>query len=82
MAWRAAFVAGLLTTGGVAMHLLGQRTPSPADAVTLIGAGCTSGHGGCGLGRLSKRSLAAVMTFMATAVVTVYIAHMVGGSPR
>jgi len=39
-----------------------------------MGNGCTSGHGVCGLGRLSLRSLAAVMVFLATAIGTVFIA--------
>ena len=43
------------------------------------GSGCTSGHGICGLGRLSKRSLVVTMTFMATSIVTVYVMrHMIG----
>ena len=41
----------------------------------MIGAGCTSGHGICGLARLSPRSFVAVMTFMITAVITVLIIH-------
>lgn len=40
---------------------------------TRMGNGCTSGHGVCGLGRLSWRSLAAVLTFMAAGVATVYV---------
>ena len=40
---------------------------------TVLGSGCTSGHGVCGLGRLSARSLVAVLTFMATAVLTVTV---------
>jgi len=40
---------------------------------TIWGSGCTSGHGVCGLSRLSPRSLVAVMTFMATAAVIVFI---------
>ncbi|UTH47814.1 YeeE/YedE family protein [Loktanella salsilacus] len=43
-------------------------------------AGCTSGHGVCGLARLSPRSLASVLTFMAATAVTVYIIrHVIGG---
>lgn len=42
---------------------------------SMIGAGCTSGHGICGLARLSLRSMIALMTFMISAVVTVYIVH-------
>ena len=42
--------------------------------------GCTSGHGICGLGRLSKRSIIATCVFMSSAVITVYISrHMLGG---
>ena len=40
---------------------------------TRLGSGCTSGHGICGLPRLSYRSLVAVCTFMATGAITVYI---------
>ncbi|MDD3444795.1 MAG: YeeE/YedE thiosulfate transporter family protein [Zavarzinia sp.] len=40
---------------------------------TALSAGCTSGHGICGLSRLSPRSFAAVMTFMATGIVTVFV---------
>ena len=44
-----------------------------------MGNGCTSGHGVCGLGRLSFRSLVAVLTFMITAIVTVWITrHLLG----
>ena len=46
---------------------------------TRLGNGCTSGHGVCGIGRLSPRSIAATVTFMAAAVVTVFITrHVVG----
>ncbi len=48
-------------------------------AGTYVGAGCTSGHGVCGLGRLSLRSLTAVMSFMAVAVVTVFVMRTVVG---
>jgi uncharacterized membrane protein YedE/YeeE len=44
---------------------------------TRMGNGCTSGHGVCGLGRLSFRSLVAVITFMITAIITVFITHHV-----
>lgn len=44
---------------------------------TRVGRGCTSGHGICGLSRLSVRSLAAVITFMATAAITVYVVRHV-----
>jgi uncharacterized protein len=42
---------------------------------SVYGSGCTSGHGVCGLARLSVRSLAATMTFMAVAAVTVFVAR-------
>ena len=44
---------------------------------TRVGRGCTSGHGICGLSRLSVRSLVAVITFMATAMITVFIVRHV-----
>ena len=45
-----------------------------------LGSGCTSGHGVCGLSRLSIRSLIAVPTFMATAAITVFIIRHVFGA--
>ncbi|EXS70643.1 hypothetical protein BF95_05895 [Sphingobium sp. Ant17] len=47
---------------------------------TRLGSGCTSGHGVCGMSRLSKRSIVATFTFMATGFVTVAIVNAVGGS--
>jgi len=47
---------------------------------TGLGSGCTSGHGVCGLARLSPRSLAATVTFLVAAIVTVFVVrHMIGG---
>ena len=47
---------------------------------TRLGNGCTSGHGVCGMARLSPRSIAATVTFMATAILTVFIMrHVIGG---
>jgi uncharacterized membrane protein YedE/YeeE len=43
-----------------------------------LGAGCTSGHGVCGLSRLSPRSIAAVATFMLTAIATVFVMRSFG----
>lgn len=50
---------------------------------TRLGSGCTSGHGVCGLARLSPRSIAAVGVFMITAIITVFITHHVipGSAP-
>lgn len=46
---------------------------------TRMGGGCTSGHGVCGLGRLSLRSLVAVLTFLITAILTVFVVRHVLG---
>ncbi|MGR2739587.1 YeeE/YedE family protein [Billgrantia sp. Q4P2] len=47
---------------------------------TGLGSGCTSGHGVCGLARLSPRSMAATMTFLVAAIITVYLVrHVIGG---
>ncbi|MGJ7459980.1 YeeE/YedE family protein [Halomonas sp. MA07-2] len=47
---------------------------------TSLGSGCTSGHGVCGLARLSPRSLAATLTFLVAAIITVYVVrHLTGG---
>lgn len=83
-AWRAVFLLGLLGGGLLAAHAMGFGLPAPAGTPawllvaggllvgigTRIGNGCTSGHGVCGLARLSSRSLAAVLTFMAMGVLT------------
>lgn len=91
--WRLAFVLGLIAapllmqgigqtiTQTVPTNLLGMVAAGLIVGIgTAIGSGCTSGHGVCGLARLSPRSLAAVLTFMATAGITVYLLrHVVGG---
>ncbi|MFT4020585.1 MAG: YeeE/YedE thiosulfate transporter family protein [Acinetobacter sp.] len=46
---------------------------------TRLGAGCTSGHGICGISRLSKRSFVATVCFMVVAIITVWIVQYVGG---
>ncbi len=84
--WRIAFIAGMMIAGAVALQFLpgparAQTGATPLLLVagflvgfgTRIGNGCTSGHGVCGLGRLSKRSLAAVATFMAAGMATVFV---------
>jgi uncharacterized membrane protein YedE/YeeE len=90
--WRGAFVAGLLLAG-LAWQAAGAPVPlresfPPGLAVlggllvgfgTRLGGGCTSGHGVCGLGRLSLRSLAAVLIFMATGMISVYVMRHVLG---
>lgn len=88
----AAFLAGLILAplawqlaGGSIVQSVTDNLPLAAVAGVLVGfgavlgSGCTSGHGVCGLSRFSTRSLVAVITFMAAAAVTVYIArHVVG----
>ena len=91
--WRWLFLAGML--GGTALYeyvLAAQPTPKGQFVPwamliggfvvgfgTRMGNGCTSGHGVCGLGRRSPRSVVAVLTFMATAVLTVFIIRQVLG---
>jgi len=48
---------------------------------TRMGNGCTSGHGVCGLARFSRRSFAAVLCFMATAMLTTFLMRHVVGAP-
>ena len=90
--WRLAFILGLVL-GTLLVGALRLAPPLtfpmalPGMAVAgllvgfgaVIGNGCTSGHGVCGIARLSKRSLVATATFMLTAVVVVYVVrHVVG----
>ena len=91
--WRAAFLAGAivapviyLAAGGAIPFEVPVSTAALAIGGLLVGIGvhfgngCPSGHGICGLARLSPRSLAAVLTFMLTAVVTVFVVrHVIGG---
>jgi uncharacterized membrane protein YedE/YeeE len=90
IAWRAAFLLGLVVAP-LACRLAAPLPAVQIDAgtVTLIGAGllvgigtrygagCTSGHGVCGLSRGSPRSLAATAAFMAAGFVTVFLARHV-----
>jgi uncharacterized protein len=93
-AWRWLFIVGLVL-GPVLYHTL-AAVPYPAPSPlpwwqalvggllvgfgVKLGNGCTSGHGVCGIGRLSMRSLFATITFMATGIITVYvIRHVLGG---
>lgn len=58
----------------VSTNLIGMTLAGLAVGVgTVLGSGCTSGHGVCGLGRRSARSLAAVVIFMCTAAITVAV---------
>lgn len=92
--WRLAFIAGLIAAPPV-MALAARPMPLPSmpDSWLLIagagllvgfgarlGGGCTSGHGVCGIARLSPRSIAATAIFMATAIAVVLLTrHVIGG---
>jgi uncharacterized membrane protein YedE/YeeE len=85
--WRLAFLAGAIAAPLIAT-LLGAPTTGVVLAIggvivgvgVTYGSGCTSGHGVCGLARLSPRSLVATLTFMATTFATVtLIRHGFGG---
>ena len=93
ISWRVLFIVGLV--GGAALYHFISGAPIPkVDNVSIgvlisggfivglgtkIGSGCTSGHGVCGLGRLSLRSFVATCTFMLFGVISVYIfRHLLG----
>ena len=91
-AWRAAFIAGLLAAG-FGWHFFFGAAPAREEFGlgwaalagllvgygTRLGGGCTSGHGVCGLGRLSLRSLAAVAIFMAAGMISAFVMrHLLG----
>jgi len=92
MAWRIAFVLGLV--GAPWVYVMFAALPKPQiDASygalilagllvgvgTRYGSGCTSGHGVCGLSRLSPRSLVATLAFMGAGFVTVFVTrHLLG----
>lgn len=92
-AWRAAFLAGAIVAP-LAFILAGGNVEFsvPVSMPVLVagglivgvgvyfGAGCTSGHGVCGMARLSSRSIAATVTFMVAAVATVYVIRHVAGA--
>ncbi|ELV8676939.1 YeeE/YedE family protein [Vibrio vulnificus] len=86
-AWRLMFVVGMVS-GGVLAVTFGAASASvalPTSGIliaaagllvgigTRLGNGCTSGHGICGIGRLSKRSIVATAIFMAVAAMTVFV---------
>ena len=93
LGWRVAFIAGLIVAP-IVYVAFAQLPPIVVDAGypvlivagllvgagTRFGAGCTSGHGVCGLSRASPRSLVATLVFMAAAFVTVFVArHVLAG---
>lgn len=88
--WRYTFLLGLVV-GGLLMQLISPQFFSYSfkfsyvEAVvaglfvgfgTLLGSGCTSGHGVCGIPRLSPRSIIATLTFIGAGVVTVFVRSM------
>lgn len=92
--WRAAFIVGAIGAPALIVSLTGYTIPfeSPTPASWLIiggliagagayfGSGCTSGHGVCGMARVSPRSIVATLTFMASTAITVFvIRHVIGG---
>jgi uncharacterized protein len=99
-AWRVFFLAGLLS-GGAAMLAFDRTSLALASEQSIgaavvagvlvgvgtrMGSGCTSGHGICGISRLSRRSIAATLTFMAAGALTVFLVRHVlyawgGGAP-
>jgi len=84
---------GLGNVAGSSIGATGEVIGQPAGGVVLmliagllvgmgtsLGSGCTSGHGVCGLSRLSPRSLVATLTFLVAAISTVYVVrHLIGG---
>ncbi len=91
--WKAAFLAGAILAP-LALSLSGYEIEYsvPVSTAALVvggliagigvtfGSGCTSGHGICGIARLSRRSIVATVTFMAFAIVTVFFTrHVFGG---
>ena len=89
--WRLAFVAGLIAAPMLLGVVTGDRHIGPplvgfatlivagllVGAGTALGGGCTSGHGICGISRLSPRSMVAVVTFMAAGAITVFLTRHV-----
>lgn len=83
------FIAGLIIGGSAYGILTDQTVPFPETRSpfvliasgllvgygTRLGGGCTSGHGVCGISRLSPRSIAATIIFMLTAIITVSVLH-------
>jgi uncharacterized membrane protein YedE/YeeE len=94
-AWRVLFLAGLVGGGALVALVKPSAFPSSVSTAppgliiagllvgfgTRLGSGCTSGHGLCGVGRLSQRSLVATAIFFATGAATVFILrHVIGGA--
>ena len=91
--WPALFLAGI-AGGALLVYALGGAVPVPRATFpvwllalsgvfvgfgTALARGCTSGHGVCGLGRLSLRSLVATLTFLIVAIVTTFVVRHIFG---
>lgn len=91
--WRALFILGMVVGGFVHQNFI-ESNYQPLNAPiwvlvlgglivgfgTSMGSGCASGHGVCGLGRLSARSLVAVLTFLSVGILTTFVVrHVLGG---
>lgn len=92
-AWRAMLLAGMVT-GPLVVFAISGEMPAvdvPVSTAMLVvggiivgigvtfGSGCTSGHGVCGMARLSRRSITATITFMIATAITVYVVRHVLG---
>src|SRR5258706_15993020 len=92
-AWRALFVGGMILGAALLVRLVPQAmdvslhmpTPVLIGGGLLVGFGtrlangCTSGHGVCGIARLSKRSIIATIVFVCSGALTVFVVRHLGG---
>ncbi len=90
LSWQWYFLAGLIIGPLIVHYVFGFPIPVPRDSGYFmamaaglfvgfgsnLGSGCTSGHGICGIGRLSKRSIVSAFTFMSSGIITVYISNL------
>ncbi|MGL6312399.1 YeeE/YedE family protein [Vibrio sp. WXL103] len=91
--WRALFILGMVIAGALSISVFDVVVPEQPNGSwisvliagllvgvgTQIGNGCTSGHGICGIGRFSLRSLVATLVFMGIAIITVFARLHLGG---
>lgn|SRR5690554_1446998 len=91
LSWRVTFIAGLILGAAIYQWVFARPLPIEMQASgplliiagllvgvgTRLGSGCTSGHGVCGIARRSPRSIASTATFMAVAIITVFVTRHV-----